>query len=159
VNVYGAQGDDTISIAPNGVGEFSQFTVNGNAPAGSDTVRFEGTAGIDNFTYTPAVTSTEDGHVVYDLGGGRLINVDFLGFSDVAFIGLGGTDTLLVNEPAPGSSDAILLLPELGNNGTFTYTVQSFGPETAQVFPTVSQQYRDAGVQHRERKRLLRLLL
>ncbi len=138
VNVNGAQGDDTISIAPNGVAEFSQFTVNGNAPAGSDTVRLEGTAGIDRFTYTPGLTSTEDGHVVYDLGGGELVSVDFLGFSDIAFIGLGGTDALLVNEPIAGSNDSILQWPELGNNGTFTYTVQNFGPESAQVFPTVS---------------------
>lgn len=138
VNVNGAQGDDTISIAPNGVSEFSQFTVNGNAPTGSDTVQFEGTTGIDNFTYTPGVASIEEGHVVYDLGGGEQVDIDFLGFSDVAFIGLGGTDTLLVNEPAPGSSDAILLLPELGNDGSFTYTVQNFGADSAQVFPTVS---------------------
>lgn len=138
VSVNGAQGDDTISIAPNGVSEFSQFTVNGNAPAGSDTVQFEGTAGIDRFTYTPGLASTEDGHVVYDLGGGDLVSVGFLGFSDVAFIGLGGSDKLIVNEPAPGSSDAILMLPELGNNGSFTYTVQNFGPDSAQIFPTVS---------------------
>ena len=138
MNVNGAQGDDTISIAPNGISEFSQFTVNGQGPAGSDTVRFEGTAGVDTFTYTPGVASTEDGHAVYDLGGGKLVTVDFLGFSDVAFIGLGGTDQLTVHEPAAGSSDAILMWPELGNNGKFIFTVQNSGPETAQVFPSVA---------------------
>lgn len=146
VTISGNQGDDTISVAPNGVSEFAQFTITGDGPAGADSVRFEGTpdvlgsGGLDDFTYTPSPTAAEDGRVTYNLGGGDLVTLDFAGFGAVAFIGLGGTDKLTVNEPLAGSRDTVLFNPEVGNNGSFQFVSQSAGPATAVVYSSVSYQ-------------------
>ncbi|WP_164103410.1 dockerin type I domain-containing protein [Candidatus Laterigemmans baculatus] len=143
VTIAGHQGDDTISVAPNGVSEFAQFTITGGGPAGANSVRFEGTpdvagsGGVDDFTYTPSAAAAEDGRATYNLGGGTVVTLDFSGFSGVEFVGLGGTDSLTVHEPLAGSRDTVLFNPRVGNNGSFQFISQPGGPTTALVYSTV----------------------
>jgi len=146
VTILGEQGDDTISVAPNGVTEFAVFVVDGGGPTGANAIRFEGTeeiapgTGQDFFTYTPDATSSAAGQATYDLGALNLTTIAFSSFSDVAFVGAGGVDELVVNEPVAGSQDTVLFNPEVGNNGSFQFTSQPGGPNTSVVFSPVSYQ-------------------
>jgi hypothetical protein len=130
VTIESRQGDDTISIAPEGVTEFSHFIVNGGGPtgagsgaAGADSIRFEGTFGDDHWVYTPSATHGDRGQNIYDLGSGNLLAIDYADIDEVGFVGLGGTDGMVVHEPQPGSTDTIFFSPSLGHAGDFDFAM------------------------------------
>ena len=135
IELLGHQGDDVISIALEGTTEFVDIHVDGGGPRGVDALRFEGTTGTDTFEYTPDMASTEAGNVT--VGN---VNIDFVDAQDVSFVGLGGHDTLTVNEPQAASNDTILFNPQVGNDGSFQCTSQPGGPDTAMVYPAVAFQ-------------------
>ena len=143
VILRGEQGDDTISVAVNGVTEFSRYTVRGGGPAGADALRMEGTTLGDDFTYSPGAfhflpgtPAAEDGTL--SVGGTTAVHLDLLGFEDYSFVGLGGTDSLTVTSPTDASKDSIRFFPETGNDGSFLFMLQSgVGPETTVTYSPV----------------------
>lgn len=119
INLRGEQGDDTISVALNGVTEFATINVDGGGPAGADAIRFEGTDGNDAFTFQHAANSTEAGQTI--VGSTTPATIDFVNFSEMSFVGLGGTDGITVNAPRAGN-DYVLAFPALANNSSFVWT-------------------------------------
>ncbi|MEX2188761.1 MAG: hypothetical protein WD875_18270 [Pirellulales bacterium] len=137
INLRGEQGDDTISIALNNVTEFTTINVDGGGPAGADAIRFEGTDGNDTFTFQHAADSTENGQTI--VVGTTPSIIDFVGFADVSFVGLGGTDGITVNAPRAGN-DSVLVFPALANDSSFVWTTlreESVPPGPAPIRPDI----------------------
>lgn len=132
VTLRGEQGEDTISVQLNGITNFSNITIDGGGPVGADSIRFEGTGGNDAFTHTPAAT-IEEGFVT--LG---TVMFEYLDILDISFVGLGGVDSLLVNEALADSNDLVLFFPQAGNDGTYQYTRRTNGATSELVYPTVA---------------------
>jgi hypothetical protein len=135
ITLLGEQGDDEISLALNGITEFSHFVIDGKGPVEADAIRFEGTPGDDQFVLRNSATSTEDGQVT--LGLLQPTTVDFFGVRDLEFAGLGGVDSFTVQESQPGSSDYVLVFPEPGNSGSYLWTSQPGDATTAVAYPPV----------------------
>jgi len=133
ISLLGQQGGDEIAVQLNGDTTFTAFNIDGGGPAGVDTVRFEGTPSGDAFDFTPGGT-VEDGQVVLD----SAVTLNYTGASGVTFVGLGGTDSLTVNQAAADTNDTVLFFPKVGNDGSFQVTSQPGGATTALVYPEVT---------------------
>ncbi|MHC4404254.1 MAG: hypothetical protein ACYTG0_31755, partial [Planctomycetota bacterium] len=143
VELLGQQGDDTISVALNGVTEFGQITAVGGGPVGTDALRIEGSGLDDSFAFSPGVfhhltdtPGSKDGTVA--VGDTMPSHLDLQGFAEYSFVGAGGNDRLTVTSPSPDSNDTIRLFPEVGNNASFLFMSQPAGPETNLVYSPVS---------------------
>ncbi len=82
-------------------------------------------------TYTPGADFAS-GNVKFNA-----IDLNFNFIAGLTLIGAGGVDSLTVNEPTAGSNDTIYFAPGPFNNGSFQFTTQNGGPETAVVYSPV----------------------
>lgn len=144
ITLLGEQGDDTLSIAPGGVAEFSTVTIRGGGPAGANRVRFEGTPGNDVWTYRPDPVDPHAGFVTYDFGGSTL-SVPFEGAGLVDFVGLGGQDRFTALEPFEGSDDVIVYSQEAGNNASFRFISQQGVTSSPVRLSNIEQRIFDTG--------------
>ena len=64
--------------------------------------------------------------------------LQYLDILDISFVGLGGLDSLLVNEALADSNDLVLFFPQTGNDGTYQYTRRTNGATSELVYPTVA---------------------
>jgi hypothetical protein len=137
IHLNGAQGDDEISVALNGRTAFSTINIDTDGPAGTGTVRVEGSNAPDVFDYTPDASDPMAGSIIVD-DGMTPVTVNFNNAAAVEIVGLGGDDQLTANAPGATTNDTILFLPQAGNDGSFQHIAQSGGPATAISYSPVS---------------------
>ncbi len=137
ITMDGLNGGDTFSVALNGITEFTEINILGTGPTGTDTLIFEGNEGDEEIFYTPSPDSIEAGMI--EIGATTINFEQILGLT---FVGLGGDDTLQVNEPAAGSDDTVFFEPSFGNSGLFTLV--SASAESTLVYAPV--RFRDIEV-------------
>jgi hypothetical protein len=130
----GRSGEDTFVIDPNAGTTLTEINITGGDFHSDDELVVNGRTDADALIYTPGA----------DFASGQVkinaLAVNFSFIEGVKLYGTGGLDSLVVNEPVAGSNDAIYDYPELGNNGSFQFTTQSAGPETAVLYSRVSYQ-------------------
>ncbi len=116
----GLNGGDTFSVALNGVTEFTEINILGTGPTGTDALILEGYDEDEEVVYTPDADSIEAGTIEI----GNTV-ISFEQILELTFVGLGGDDTLHVQEPQAGSSDTVFFTPSFGNSGNFTLVAES----------------------------------
>jgi hypothetical protein len=117
VTIEAGDGDDVATLAASSNGFSGTMTV--NSGSGSDTVRYEGTAGADAFVYTPSNTNADAGLVA--------VNGDknFTGTEALVIMGQGGADSLTANEPVAGNNDSVVFTPGAGDDGGLRFNSSS----------------------------------